>query len=158
MVFVHDSPAPDLVVHAPDLATGLYDPRFVTMLVRNYRSHPAIIQLPSAMFYHGRAVQVDPRLTPGWTQLARAWFQSLNVKYDVPVSNFAFNSNLRPSTTVAWSRTPTSRRCARCADGTGWRRQTVTSRCCFTASSVKTCGRATPPLGSIPKKLWQGDV
>lgn len=42
--------------HAPDANTGAYDRDFVTMLVRNYRSHPAIIELPSRMFYHGKLI------------------------------------------------------------------------------------------------------
>lgn len=39
--------------YAPD-ANGEFDGRFVTMLSRNYRSHPAIIELPSRMFYHDK--------------------------------------------------------------------------------------------------------
>ena len=31
-----------------------FDPALVTMLVKNYRSHPAILSLPSRMFYMGR--------------------------------------------------------------------------------------------------------
>ena len=42
--------------HAPDANTGAYDQDFVTMLVRNYRSHPAIIELPSQQFYHGKLI------------------------------------------------------------------------------------------------------
>ena len=37
----------------------------------------------------GRAVQADPRLTPGW-------FQRLKLRYDEPLSNSTFNFNLRP--------------------------------------------------------------
>jgi superfamily I DNA and/or RNA helicase len=44
-----------LAPHALDLETFPdshgYDPRLVRMLVKNYRSHPAIIKLPSKMFY-----------------------------------------------------------------------------------------------------------
>jgi helicase MOV-10 len=43
--------------HAWDLEafphTRGYNPRLVCMLVKNYRSHPTIIKLPSDMFYHG---------------------------------------------------------------------------------------------------------
>jgi helicase MOV-10 len=39
--------------HSPD-ASGHFDPSLVTMLVRNYRSHPAIIDLPSKLFYFDR--------------------------------------------------------------------------------------------------------
>ena len=31
---------------------GCYDPLLVTKLVNNYRSHPAVLRLPSAVFYH----------------------------------------------------------------------------------------------------------
>lgn len=31
---------------------GCYDPLLVTKLVNNYRSHPAVLKLPSAVFYH----------------------------------------------------------------------------------------------------------
>lgn len=30
---------------------GKFDPRVLTRLVRNYRSHPAIVNLPSRLFY-----------------------------------------------------------------------------------------------------------
>jgi hypothetical protein len=36
----------------------------------------------------GRAEQVDPKFD-------RAWFQRLNPEYDDPLSNFAFNFNMR---------------------------------------------------------------
>ena len=29
-----------------------YDPQCITLLVNNYRSHPRLLQLPSALFYH----------------------------------------------------------------------------------------------------------
>jgi hypothetical protein len=71
----------------PDPATGLYDPRFVTMLVRNYRSHTAIIKLPSDMFYHGRlephANREEVQSLCGWqggaacTRFDRVWLQQL---------------------------------------------------------------------------------
>ena len=31
---------------------GCYDPLVVTKLINNYRSHPAVLKLPSAVFYH----------------------------------------------------------------------------------------------------------
>ena len=31
---------------------GCYDPLLVTKLINNYRSHPAVLKLPSAVFYH----------------------------------------------------------------------------------------------------------
>jgi putative helicase MOV10L1 len=32
---------------------GGYDPVLVTKLVKNYRSHQSIIEIPSRLFYHG---------------------------------------------------------------------------------------------------------
>jgi len=43
-------------------------------------------------------VQVDPRLTPVWPRITCAWFCRLNLQYDEPLSNFAFNFNLCPNT------------------------------------------------------------
>ncbi|KAI1893092.1 hypothetical protein AGOR_G00140310 [Albula goreensis] len=40
-------------LYKKDGETGLYDNRFVTKLLRNYRSHPAILKLPNEMFYEG---------------------------------------------------------------------------------------------------------
>jgi len=40
-------------------------------------------------------VQVDTRLTPVRPRVDRAWFQRLKLDYDEPLSNFAFNFNLR---------------------------------------------------------------
>jgi len=41
--------------------------------------------------HHGRAVQVDPKLT----RVDRAWFRRLKLKCDETLSNFAFKFNLR---------------------------------------------------------------
>jgi Leucine-rich repeat (LRR) protein len=43
----------------------------------------------------GRAVQVDPMLTPGWPRDGRAGFQRLKLQYDEPISDFGYNFNLR---------------------------------------------------------------
>ncbi|GAQ77983.1 RNA helixase SDE3 [Klebsormidium nitens] len=48
-----------LAMQAPYLPWGPaseYHPRFITRLVRNYRSHPAILALPSRMFYRDELV------------------------------------------------------------------------------------------------------
>lgn len=59
--------------HAP-LPDGEYDVDYATMLVRNYRSHPAIIEVPSRLFYHDRLVPcADPetiRSLCSWKGLA----------------------------------------------------------------------------------------
>ncbi|XP_035677058.1 putative helicase MOV-10 [Branchiostoma floridae] len=39
-----------------------YDPRFVTKLLRNYRNHPAILQLPSLEFYDGELIPCADKL------------------------------------------------------------------------------------------------
>ena len=35
---------------------GCYDPLLVTKLVNNYRSHPAVLKLPSAVFYYDELI------------------------------------------------------------------------------------------------------
>ena len=40
---------------------GSYDPRYVHMLTKNYRSHPAILKLSSELFYHGK---LEPMVRP----------------------------------------------------------------------------------------------
>ena len=35
----------------PDPETGVYNPLFITKLVQNYRSHPAILEIPNELFY-----------------------------------------------------------------------------------------------------------
>ncbi|KAI8503666.1 hypothetical protein Bbelb_186370 [Branchiostoma belcheri] len=43
---------------------GAYNPLLVTKLVCNYRSHPALLKLPSELFYHGDLFTLaDPSLT-----------------------------------------------------------------------------------------------
>jgi len=44
-------------------STQLYDVRVMTKLVRNYRSHPAILELPNARFYDGDLIARSDRLT-----------------------------------------------------------------------------------------------
>ncbi|GFR64003.1 RNA helicase Mov10l1, partial [Elysia marginata] len=54
-------------------AHGGFNPALVTMLVNNYRSHPAILELPSRLFYFSQLKpQADPKLThtlSGWPLL-----------------------------------------------------------------------------------------
>ncbi|XP_049627458.1 RNA helicase Mov10l1 [Suncus etruscus] len=59
-------------------ASGAYNPLLVTKLVKNYRSHSALLALPSRLFYH-RELQVcaDPTVVTallGWEKLPRKGF------------------------------------------------------------------------------------
>ncbi|XP_006157650.1 RNA helicase Mov10l1 isoform X1 [Tupaia chinensis] len=59
-------------------ACGAYNPLLVTKLVKNYRSHSALLALPSRLFYH-RELQVcaDPKVVTsllGWAKLPRRDF------------------------------------------------------------------------------------
>lgn len=43
---------------------GAYDAAFITQLVRNYRAHPALLALPSRLFYGSNLVAcADPAIT-----------------------------------------------------------------------------------------------
>ncbi|XP_029420226.1 RNA helicase Mov10l1 isoform X2 [Nannospalax galili] len=59
-------------------ACGAYNPLLVTKLVKNYRSHSALLALPSRLFYH-RELEVcaDPRVVTsllGWEKLPKKGF------------------------------------------------------------------------------------
>ncbi|XP_052017475.1 RNA helicase Mov10l1 [Apodemus sylvaticus] len=59
-------------------ACGAYNPLLVTKLVKNYRSHSALLALPSRLFYH-RELEVcaDPKVVTsllGWEKLPRKGF------------------------------------------------------------------------------------
>ena len=48
---------------------GCYDPLLVTKLINNYRSHPAVLRLPSAVFYHDELVPcADVRMRESFCQ------------------------------------------------------------------------------------------
>ncbi|XP_057598035.1 RNA helicase Mov10l1 isoform X2 [Hippopotamus amphibius kiboko] len=59
-------------------AWGAYNPLLVTKLVKNYRSHSALLALPSRLFYHQELeVCADPRVVTsllGWEKLPRKGF------------------------------------------------------------------------------------
>ncbi|KAF6339941.1 Mov10 like RISC complex RNA helicase 1 [Rhinolophus ferrumequinum] len=62
-------------------ACGAYNPLLVTKLVKNYRSHAALLALPSRLFYH-RELEVcaDPKVTNsllGWEKLPKKSFPLL---------------------------------------------------------------------------------
>ncbi|GFO01919.1 RNA helicase mov10l1 [Plakobranchus ocellatus] len=49
---------------------GGFNPALVTMLVNNYRSHPAILELPSRLFYYN---QLQPHADPALTHTLASW-------------------------------------------------------------------------------------
>lgn len=49
---------------------GGFNPALVTMLVNNYRSHPAILDLPSRLFYYS---QLKPHADPALTHTLSSW-------------------------------------------------------------------------------------
>uniref|UniRef100_G3TCQ4 RNA helicase n=1 Tax=Loxodonta africana TaxID=9785 RepID=G3TCQ4_LOXAF len=59
-------------------ACGSYNPLLVTKLVKNYRSHSALLALPSRLFYHKELeVCADPKVVTsllGWEKLPRKGF------------------------------------------------------------------------------------
>ncbi|XP_054426454.1 LOW QUALITY PROTEIN: RNA helicase Mov10l1 [Pteronotus mesoamericanus] len=59
-------------------ACGAYNPLLVTKLVKNYRSHAALLALPSRLFYHKELeVCADPKVVAallGWEKLPRKGF------------------------------------------------------------------------------------
>nr|KAF6270591.1 Mov10 like RISC complex RNA helicase 1 [Pipistrellus kuhlii] len=59
-------------------ACGAYNPLLVTKLVKNYRSHAALLALPSRLFYHKELeVCADPKVVTsllGWEKLPRKGF------------------------------------------------------------------------------------
>jgi len=43
---------------------GKYDPRFITKLVQNYRSHKSLLTIPSKLFYDDDLLpKADPLIT-----------------------------------------------------------------------------------------------
>ena len=57
----------DSGVYARDESTDQYNPRYVTKLVRSFRSHPDILEVPNMCFY-------DNELQPFADKLAREKF------------------------------------------------------------------------------------
>ncbi len=57
--------------HAPHASSsstvfcqGPYNPVYITQLVQNYRSHPALLALPNKLFYHNSLQAcADPQIT-----------------------------------------------------------------------------------------------
>ena len=88
--------------HAPDANTGAYDQDFVTMLVRNYRSHPAIIELPSQQFYHGKLI---PSADATSVRTLRKWegLPAAAVENDFPILwDGIVSEDMREASSPSW--------------------------------------------------------
>ena len=59
-----------------------YPPELVTLLVRNYRSHPAILKLPNEMFYKNKLLTCGDRLT---THSMVKWEHLPNIEAGFPI-------------------------------------------------------------------------
>lgn len=44
----------DKRLYKRDAATDRYNPKYITQLVKNYRSHPAILHIPNLLFYDNK--------------------------------------------------------------------------------------------------------
>ena len=74
---------------------GCYDPLLVTKLINNYRSHPAVLKLPSAVFYHDELVPcADVRMRESlcqWEKLSNKGFpvifHGVKVIFVIPFSS-----------------------------------------------------------------------
>ncbi|KAH9504829.1 hypothetical protein Btru_062059 [Bulinus truncatus] len=75
-----------------------FDPHLVTMLIYNYRSHPAILEISSRMFYYN---QLQPLADPLLTYRLVNW--KLLPKPDIPVIFHGVRGeNLRESNSPSW--------------------------------------------------------
>lgn len=53
----------EMDIYQRDPLTNKYNPKVLTKLVQNYRSHPAIIQISNQMFYDNELVPVAKKGT-----------------------------------------------------------------------------------------------
>uniref|UniRef100_A0A8D8BLQ8 Helicase MOV-10 n=1 Tax=Culex pipiens TaxID=7175 RepID=A0A8D8BLQ8_CULPI len=60
----------DKGLYAKNPLTGEYDPNVITLLRNNFRSHPALLELPNRMFYAG---QLRAKASPDKTHWAVGW-------------------------------------------------------------------------------------
>ncbi|KAL1377835.1 hypothetical protein pipiens_001516 [Culex pipiens pipiens] len=60
----------DKELYAKNPLTGEYDPNVITQLRNNFRSHPALLELPNRMFYAG---QLRAKASPDKTHWAVGW-------------------------------------------------------------------------------------
>lgn len=76
-----------------------YPPELLTLLVRNYRSHPTILQLPNNMFYDGKLIPSGDPLT---IQSMERW-EHLPSQNKFPVVFYATDGeNLREGNSPSW--------------------------------------------------------
>ena len=77
-----------------------YPPELVTLLTKNYRSHPAILKLPNEMFYRNKLVACGDRLT---THSMTTWEHLPNLKAGFPIVFHAVDGeNQREGTSPSW--------------------------------------------------------
>ena len=79
---------------------GDYPPGLVTLLVRNYRSHPSILKLPNEMFYDSKLIPCGDRMT---THSMTKWEHLPNLAAGFPVIFHAVDGeNLREGNSPSW--------------------------------------------------------
>ena len=75
-----------------------YTPELVTLLVRNYRSHPSILKLPNEMFYHNKLIPSGDQMTTNsmcnWEHLPQKGFPIVFVGVD--------GENCREGSSPSW--------------------------------------------------------
>lgn len=77
----------------------LYPPELVTFLVRNYRSHPAILKLPNEMFYHNKLLACGDKFS---THSMAKW-EHLPTQKGFPIVFHAVDGeNLREGSSPSW--------------------------------------------------------
>lgn len=47
--------------YKPNPDTNNYDPNLIVQLIRNYRSHPIIINMPNQLFYSSKLIPMAPK-------------------------------------------------------------------------------------------------
>jgi helicase MOV-10 len=88
--------------------TGIrsYPPELITLLVRNYRSHPAILKLPNEMFYQNKLVPCgDTMMTHSmvkWEHLPTATKQIKGVRGFPVVFHGVDGENVREGSSPSW--------------------------------------------------------
>mmetsp|Transcript_2660 Transcript_2660/g.7368 ORF Transcript_2660/g.7368 Transcript_2660/m.7368 type:complete len:1107 (-) Transcript_2660:51-3371(-) len=79
---------------------GKYPTELVTLLVRNYRSHPAILKLPNEMFYHNKLISSGDRFM---THSMSKWEHLPSDNKGFPVVFHAVDGeNMREGSSPSW--------------------------------------------------------